>query len=74
MSTAEISNLRDFPRPRPTLLQVWIKGGGAEEEEHSSCQADGMRCCLIQATAALLDTQSLMSGAYKGSAIFHFVV
>lgn len=56
--TAEISNLRDFPRPRPTLHQVWVRRGGGEEEKHSSCQADGMRWCLIQATKSLLDTQS----------------
>lgn len=56
--TAEISNLRDFPRPQPTLLRVWIRRGGGEEEKRSSCQADGMRWCLIQATKSSFDTQS----------------
>lgn len=34
--TAEISNLRDFPRPRPTLLHVCLK---REEEEKKSAAA-----------------------------------
>lgn len=42
LHAAEISNMRDLPRPQPTLLQVWVKEGGVGEEKHSGCQADGM--------------------------------
>lgn len=67
--TAEISNLRDFLRPRPTLLHVWVKkgGGGGEEEKHRSCQAGGVRWCLIQATKSFASyTKSVMSGTFRG--------
>lgn len=67
--TAEISNLRDFPRPRPTLLQVWMRRGGGEEEKHSSCQADGLSVGLVSDSGNKIFawyTKPMMSGAIKG--------